>query len=296
MPDDPMNIAAAVNPAYIMPLKVMLFSLARNTKRTLSVYLLYRSLNETERNSIKDFVKEKCCGTLHEIFVDVDDRSFSKYLSSRPQWSAEIFYRLLLPYILDTSIEKILWLDADIIVCGSIDSLYDTDMGQNYLCAAPDDGGEQSAKRLGLPPGQRYFNSGLLLMNLPAIRRDFSQRRILSFFSENQETLPYGDQDTLNCLMGHNVLLVDESIYNNQAHLRWRVSKNARVIHFIMSIKPWKVYYCGDKYAVSRFWEYAEQCGFRRGIFSSVGNALARIPAAVYLKFRQTKQKGGGTK
>ena len=285
MSDNRMNVAVSVNSTYIMPLKVMLFSLAQNTGKKLHIYLLYCSLDADDRKSIKAFVEGKCHGAFHEILVD--EELFIRYPYARSLWSVEIFFRLLLPYILDPAVEKILWLDADIIVCGNIDGFYDVEMGQHYLCAAPDYSRENLAKRLNMDSKQVYFNSGVLTMNLPAIRGGISQEQLFEFMVQNQERLRFPDQDVLNLLMGRNVLLFDELIYNNQEHLHRKITGNARVIHFIMPIKPWKVYYYGDKYAAACFWKYAGQCGFKRSFFSLAGNGISRLLYHVYLKMKR---------
>lgn len=279
-----MNVAVSVNSAYIMPLKVMLYSLAQNTGKKLHIYLLYCSLNAAERGSVKAFVEGECHGTLHEIFVD--EKLFVKYPYNKSLWSVEMFFRLLLPYILDPTVEKILWLDADIIVCGNIDGFYDMEMGGHYLCAAPDHSGKELGERLNIDPKQTYFNSGVLIMDLPAIRDNISQEQLLTFMVRNKERLRFPDQDALNLLMGHNVLLFDELIYNNQEHLHKKVAKNVCVIHYIMPIKPWKFYYYGDKYAASCFWKYAGQCGFKRSVFSLAGNSIGRRLYPFYLKMK----------
>ena len=282
MSDNRMNVAVSVNSAYIMPLKAMLLSLAQNTDKKLHIYLLYCALNVSERKEVRAFVEGKCHGVLYEVFVD--DKLFIKYPYAKSLWSVEIFFRLLLPYILDSDVEKILWLDADIIVCGNVDSFYDTDMGRHYLCAAPDYSRNDLAKRLNLDSGQTYFNSGVLIMNLPMIRADIPQEQLFGFMVRNRERMRFPDQDILNLVMGHNVMLFDELIYNNQGHLHGKVTKDARVIHYILPAKPWKVYYYGDRYAASCFWRYAVQCGFRRSIFSLAGNSICRRLYAFYIK------------
>lgn len=284
MADNRMNIAVSVNTAFVMPLKVMLYSFAQNTDRELHIYLLYSALDASERKSIKDFAEEKCHGTLHEIFID--GKLFAEYHDARFAWSTEMYNRLLLPYILDPAIEKILWLDADMIIRGNIDDFYDADMGQAYLCAAPDDIYKDRARWLPLAQTQTYFNTGILTFNLPAIRKDFSQQQIFAFFSQNHERLRFPDQDALNCLMGHNVLLFDERIYNHQGHLSGKPAEDVRVIHYVTNAKPWKACYCGDKSAASCFWNYAGECGFKRSVFSRMGNGIARLLFPIYLKMK----------
>lgn len=286
MPDARMNVAVAISPVYVGPLKVMLRSLAMNTGRELHIFLLHSGLDAAALGSIGSFVEKECHGMLH--VVPVDAGLFEDYLGCiAGVLPVEVYYRLLLPYVLEPGIERILWMDSDMVVCGDIDGVYDTDMGCRYLCAAPDRDGREHAARLGFPAGQAYFNSGLLLLNLPAIRNDISREQMFEFLASNyEEKIRLSDQDTLNCLLGHNALMLDERIYNNQNHLYGKVARDARVIHFVQNIKPWKVYYCGDRYAASCFWEFAQGCGFKRGAFFPAGNAVGRVLFPVYERMK----------
>lgn len=56
------------------------------------------------------------------------------------------------------------------------------------------------------------------------------------------------------CLMGNNVVLSDDLIYNNHGHLSEEITDDVCVIHYIMNVKPWKDFYCGGRYASACFW------------------------------------------
>ena len=85
----------------------------------------------------------------------------------------ESFYRLVLPEILPEEIERILYLDVDIVVNHSLKELYHTEFDGNALCACPEPfsgiGVFQYRDEMfqeHVREGFTYFNSGVLLMNL----------------------------------------------------------------------------------------------------------------------------------
>ena len=77
-----------------------------------------------------------------------------------------VYYRLLAPRLLPTSLGKVLYLDCDIIVRRSLRELWNTDITGCALAAVPDLCEKENGKALDLPIGAKYFNSGVLLINL----------------------------------------------------------------------------------------------------------------------------------
>lgn len=291
MQDHKMNVAVSVNNAFVMPLKVMLYSLSENTAKDLHIYLLYNDLSDRNRESIRNFVRKYCHATLHEVLVD--GSLFRSYVDPKSMFSVECYYRLMLPYFPEISVDKILWLDADIVVCNNIDDFYDADSNDVYLTATCFFGKGDSERRnlhkqrLNIPQEQKYFNAGVLVFHLSEIRSDFSQQQILDFCNQNKEILTFLDQDVLNFLMGHNTLFFDEYIYNDQEHLAGEHIRDARVIHYITFMKPWKFYYQGDDFARSCFWNYARKCGFKLNyaVFL-IGYNICKVVYPLYLKIR----------
>ena len=127
-----------------------------------------------------------------------------------------------------------------------------------------------------------YFNSGVVLYNIPAIRRRLTSEEIMDFWHTRQPKLKFLDQDILNCLFGTETILKDSTIYNNQAHADEDAKEQlekARVIHYITYRKPWKLYYEGSGERI--FWNYAKKCGFMGGY---LGYRLLHGPVMVVYK------------
>jgi lipopolysaccharide biosynthesis glycosyltransferase len=124
------------------------------------------------------------------------------------------WYRIFLPELLPEA-ERVLFLDADLVVCDDLEPLWTTDLSGTYLAAAtnvcePEYLGRPA--QLGLAGPGEYFNAGVLLMDLEAMRRDGCTQRLYEYGVEHADELVWRDQDALN------VVLADQ---RTPLHPRW---------------------------------------------------------------------------
>lgn len=116
---------------------------------------------------------------------------------------------------------------------------------------------------IGLPHDRKYFNSGVILMNLPVMREVMKTPDCVFSFIASHPHLEFHDQDILNGLFFNNVDYVDWHIYNQTIiHIKDKkeakecLEKNA-IIHYAGSDKPWKHDY--KSWYFTLFWEYARR-------------------------------------
>ena len=156
------------------------------------------------------------------------------------------YFRVLAPRMLPPNTKKILYLDCDIIVRGSLKDLWSTDFCDHALaaveCAFWDPMDEFFVK---LPSGASYFNSGVLLINLDYWRQNDICERTIAFVRKYPEKVNLYDQDALNAT------LVDRWIklparWNEQARstvgrpaLRDEHVLDPAIVHFVCRDKPW---------------------------------------------------------
>jgi lipopolysaccharide biosynthesis glycosyltransferase len=111
------------------------------------------------------------------------------------------WYRIFLPELLP-DVDRVLYLDGDVLVVDGIDELWATELGGHALAAVPNviepRTRSQLLPALGLPPDARYFNAGIMLMDLRAMRQAGFTDRVLEFARANHSRLVWGDQDALN--------------------------------------------------------------------------------------------------
>ena len=109
-----------------------------------------------------------------------------------------MYYRLLAPHLLPCNIKRILYLDPDILVINPIRGLWGTDLQGNLFAAAAHTGKTElahSVNRLRLGTKQDYYNSGVLLMDLDAGRREIDPEELFRYAELHREELLLPDQD-----------------------------------------------------------------------------------------------------
>ena len=145
---------------------------------------------------------------------------------------------------------RVLYLDPDTIVTGSIEELWNTDLEGKTIGAVPIPNSIRPAQH-GMPPGSLFFNSGVLLMDLEAWRARNYCGKCLDFIQRHPERAIDADQDILNlCLFGDWLPLDYKwNVINpffrpsydmglKEAELA-RVRAEAVIIHYNGGAKPW---------------------------------------------------------
>lgn len=112
-----------------------------------------------------------------------------------------MYARLLLPSMLP-NLDKIIYLDCDLVVNRDLKDLWDFDVNGVAVAMAPDHyyKNKPTFERLGMT-NCVYLNSGVIVMNLEYWRKYDVQRRILNFIEEKGVELVYFDQDALNVIL-----------------------------------------------------------------------------------------------
>ena len=126
-----MNIATALNSKYMRYTCVMLTSLFSNQEDAdIHVYLLHSDLTDEDKAHLLD-VGEKYHQTIH--FLKIDRELFPSALPTTSTWSLESYYRLMLLDLLPSEIDRILYLDVDMIINKSLKEVYCTDSSSRSM-------------------------------------------------------------------------------------------------------------------------------------------------------------------
>lgn len=115
-------------------------------------------------------------------------------------WSIYAWYRLLLPKYVGEEVEKILYLDCDVLVNDNLDYLFSIDIEKFSIAACLDIQAYNPFhyKRLNYESSLRYICSGVLLMNLDKWRKEDLAVKVKNFAIENACNLLWPDQDSIN--------------------------------------------------------------------------------------------------
>ena len=251
-----MELLVTVDKNYIPPLQVMLTSLYMNNPgEDVELYLLHSKLQEKELEPL-----EKQCGRLGYKFfpVKIEDSWFSQAPVTK-QYPREMYYRLLAPCFLPQKLHRILYLDPDILVINSLKPLWETYMKGRLFAAAAHTGKTNLANNINqvrLGTTNKYFNSGVLLINLDQGRKEILPEEIFQYAGEHAKELLLPDQDILNAVFGSRTLELDDYLWNYDARnystyllrsggvcdMDW-VMGNTGILHFCGKTKPWQAGY-----------------------------------------------------
>ena len=192
------------------------------------------------------------------------------------------YYRLLIPELLPTE-AKAIYLDADLIVQADLGALWGLPIGDRHLLAVQDQGvrlvagpyGLTNYQQLRIPTGTKYFNAGVLVLNLEKWRQKNTATRILTYVRENPEHIRFHDQDGLNAILWNQWSELDPR-WNQMPQILQaagpgdspfdaetfkRVTTDPYIIHYASADKPWRF---GCKHpATERFFRSLDRTAYR---------------------------------
>ena len=265
-----MNVLVTVSQNYCRYMLTMLKSLFRHNKCSITVYLLYSRIDDKTLDTARKYIEGH--GNVFapiEVGADVfDDAPVNMHFTK------EMYYRLLASRILPESEERVLYMDPDILIRGSVEEFYNLPFDDNMLIAMADPPQVNDPKcpdnrphwqRLGIPEDSTYINSGVLLMNLKLMReKGFDVNGIFEIIEAKRNDLIYPDQDAINIYF-RDSMKIWKNLYNYNPGLlanevvKWGLSKKYRrqenpiIVHFMGPVKPWSIHY-RNKYC----YEYQE--------------------------------------
>lgn len=220
-------------------------------------YVMHSDLDESILRAMERDFRE--CITFH--FLKVPETMFADFPETG-RYPKQIYYRLAAPLLLPGQLERVLYLDVDMVVINSLRELYETDFEGNYFVGCTHTREfltKLNQARLKSEKAVAYLNTGVLLLNLPLLRQNTSMEDICDYASLRRRALILPDQDILAALYGDKVKLVDTMRYNlsdriltvyNAEHTRdkrdlnW-VRENTVIIHYCGRNKPWSDGYTG---------------------------------------------------
>lgn len=263
-----MDILACTDKNYIMPCGVMMRSLCENNINEHIVFHLIVDENVDKR--CKNKLQQCLVGDSTIHFYHFDNSILKKYaIDQGHHLTIAAYYRLFICDILPQNINRIIYLDCDLIVRHSLKKLWNTNLTNKALGAVTDMGEAlpERYSRLNYPPSLGYFNSGVLLINLAYWREHKLQDVFWKYMEENIRKLKQHDQDVLNYICRNSKVNLP-FIYNSQDGFGYNkvffdVKKYARelpdaltapvILHFTAN-KPWEKE-CDHPYK-SEFFKY----------------------------------------
>lgn len=253
-----MEIVICPNHNFIMPSGVMLKSLfLSNPHKEISVHVLAdNDVTSKDQEDLEEIVSFHRCKI---YFYKIDGGKFDNYPGLKGNViSRSAYFRLFLSEILPKNIEKVLYLDGDIVIRKSIEQLWNIELDGYAIGCVMDmlAGKIQIYNRLCIPSELTYFNSGVLLINLRYWRENNLVDDYVNYINNNYNKISAAvDQDVLNnVLMNKTKMLpltynVQEGFFFKPEYAEFDYWKNQEdvsnaindpiILHFTGGMKPW---------------------------------------------------------
>lgn len=245
------NICFASDNNYVQHLGATIASILKNANLDdeLYFYVLDGGISEENQknlnslNSIKDFNMK---------FIQVNNKDFASCPLTDNYICIATYYRFMIARFI-TDIDKLIYLDCDMIVKSSLRELYETNISDYWLAGVEDIGYYSHRRLLNRETESFYINAGMLLINLKKWREDNIGDRLFKFASETTENLVHNDQDVINMVLDSKIKPLDfkwnaqdQCFYKNT----WRThpkgieieqaALNPAIIHYTGPQKPWQ--------------------------------------------------------
>ena len=254
----------AIDDNYIPFLAVTLKSLISHAskKKMYLINILYTNISDENKEKIKKYEQSNVCIDFINLSKYMEE--FEGKLYTRDYYSRTTYFRLFIPELFP-ELDKAIYLDSDIVILTDIALLYNIDLRNNLLGAVPDDSvqliksfQDYVEKVIGVSSYKKYFNAGVLSMNLKALR----EIKFLDKFLYLLDSVKYKvaqDQDYLNRLCKGRVKLLDDSWNRMPIGGETMAREDLKIVHYNLSYKPW---HFEEILYKEYFWEYAKQTEF----------------------------------
>lgn len=259
------NIGYAVSNQYTAMLSVSILSLLENSNPDdeFNIYILNSDITDENKRKINELKNIK---NFNIEYITVENKDFEDIATGI---SIVSNYRVKIAS-LKPELDKILFLDSDLLIVASLQDLYNTNLKDNYFGAVVDPGiklqYEYTIRDNEKFPDRR-FNTGVMLINLDKWRKDNIENKLLEgmkWYSTKYKV--WSEQNVLNMVCKNHILelplqynvcpiLQQQELYQEEG--MWeKACNNPQIIHICGKPKYWEIE--GLQWE-DIFWSYARK-------------------------------------
>ena len=208
--------------------------LENNSAHSFQIYIVHSNLSPTLRQTLEDFILKRY--QLRLNFLAFNQKKVQTFpRKAEDHVSLATYYRLFLPALLPISVNKVLFLDADMIIKEDIMELWTTSIDGYSLAAIEDPDSNPEKTNLSIPLSAQYFNAGVLLINLRYWRQKAITQQLINYIKKHHSRLTYHDQDALNAILWDQYKVLSPE-WNM---IQQTTTSSPKIIHYLGTRKPW---------------------------------------------------------
>ena len=212
-----MNVIYSSSDSYAEICGISLTSLLENNKssKEINVFIIDNGISEKNREKLGKTVKNYNRKLTFLPKPEIEKLVTSEIYTGR--WNIGTFFRLFLASLLPENIDRIAYIDCDMIIRHSLEEIFNLDMGKCSVAGVDDCRSDLYRKDIGLPNGALYINNGFMVVDLKKWRKENVQQEFVDFISDRKGDCTYMDQAPLNGILSkRNEIYELEAKYNAQ--------------------------------------------------------------------------------
>ncbi|MBO5435231.1 glycosyltransferase family 8 protein [bacterium] len=239
---DNKNIMFCGDSKYFKYIGVTLTSVVEsNSDSNFVFHIICDDVEDDDINRFQKIAKKYRCTINLYLIETAYIAELQKAVNKESHINVAGLFRIIGFSILEKTVDKVLYMDADILVVGSINEFWKHSLDENEAIVIQDDTGTQEAKRVGV---EKYFNSGVMFVDLRKWNAKKNTEKCLQLLFSDKKWI-FVDQDVLNIVLnGYCKWFAPK--YNCLYNLN-RVLLNKYIVlpdfpviyHFIGATKPW---------------------------------------------------------
>lgn len=225
-----MNFILSSDNNYAQHLGVALYSILDHNRDEEEVNIFVVDNDIKDENRQKLHLLEQQFKNAHLHFIAFGKWRDSLQLNMAWNISISSYARLFVASMLPESVERVIYMDCDMVVTSSLRELWHTDMQGLVIAAVQDDMPTRYKSAVGLASTEPYFNAGLLLIDLKKWREQKCELACLDFIREHEGRVIHHDQGVLN------------GVFRGKWH-RLSLQANIMTIHYIFTLRQIMKYF-----------------------------------------------------
>lgn len=231
------NICLSCDDNYSKYAGVVIASILANADDddNLKFYILDGQISSKNKEKILSLKSIKDC-QIH--FIEIDDKKFEIYaqIKTHKYVTLQTYYRLKIAELLP-DIERVIYLDCDMVVNRSLGELFEADLHQKPIAGVLD----VRVKRKRKWKNSNYINAGMILFDLKKIREEKIEEIFVDYTKNNIEIIDTGDQDIINFALKDKIEILPDTWNVQVSNFASRTSftKHPAIVHYIGPDKPW---------------------------------------------------------
>ncbi|MBK7820160.1 MAG: glycosyltransferase [Tessaracoccus sp.] len=262
-PQNRVPIVLISNETYVLPTAVAIYSVIESRKPDTEyvIYIIGSDISDSSSSLLEGLSRPNASVRVLRRSAEMIQGLHQDSADSIAAATSDALLKFYIPEILEHE-DVVLYLDGDILVRDDLAELFAVDLGDNYIAAVGDSGAIYYRHKF-VQAVERYFNSGVMVLNLDAWRRDNLTQRLV----DRKRALVDSslvDQNVLNLELDGRVTLLPPKFNALMVNLM-RASKarkiaiedfnagfgvdyasfedffeDAAIIHYSSRDKPWK--------------------------------------------------------